>query len=420
MIQRPKESFLNKRWVYGISKLELEPFKYPDEESECYDKETPNVGKLEAPNLIVSEELEMSGKTTRRYAVFENYVQVYRLCENIRSNGATPHLYEICPYYMKIHFDIDLKLDSENASEVNEMFEGHNRYHYLLKPCLESIEEVFAGLFPLHYNPSEFIDNVLVFEAHRSSKISFHIVVDGFYLSCHETHSFYEKVKESMACKGCVSQASMVDFSVYKKNQAFRMFGSNKASMPSREGVKQVYNGPPLEIKTRTFSRERMYASSFRNETDRREGLRNLRILERSLLSHTLGNVRLSIPSSKPDKGNNPPTKGKGGLTTESRSISDEELTGCLNIFFGHPCSKTEKGEKAFSYTKYVSRGGYICLIRDKPSHCPVCKKDHEAENAFLYRTPTGDVNFVCRRAQESKKGGSSLYIGQLGALSTG
>lgn len=410
MIVHPKRPFLTKRWVYRLSKLELEPFKFPDEESKNYEGDTPNVGNLVAPNIIVSEEI--AGKDCRRYALFENYVQVFRFCEHLRSEGQIPHLYEISPYFMKLHFDIDIKLGNGDQPE-NEMFEGQNRYYYVLRPCLESIDEVFSKLFPAYYDPEEIINNLLVFEAHRQDKISFHVVVDGYYLPCHENYIFFREVVENMAARGYVSQSAAVDFSVYKKNQSFRMFGSNKATMKTKEGVKQVYNGPPLEMGPgRIFSREGILQSCFRNETVVDDRLRNLRILERSLLSNTLGNVRLTPPHSV--KKQRLRDVGFSSNPRDNVSMTDEDIKSILTTFSDHPSSKTEDGSRAFSFTKFVSRGGFLCLKRIKSSHCAVCDKDHGGENAFLYCSPTGDIKFVCRRAQESKKGGTPIYVGRL------
>jgi hypothetical protein len=411
MIRKPKEPFLTKRWVYRLSDLGLDPFKFPDEDGKNYDRDTPTVGNLTTPNIIVSE--EMVGRDGRRYALFENYVQVFRFCESIRKEGKIPHLYEISPYYMKLHFDIDLKKEESGDGILDDsIFEGTNRHFYILRPCLQSIDRVFARLFPNHYDPERIIEDILVFEAHRDDKISFHVIIDGYYLSCQETHAFYREVVNDMVQGGYVSQSTALDFSVYKKNQSFRMFGSNKATLSGRSGVKQLYAGPPVEIGPgRCFSRESMIASCFKNEIKVDERLRNLRLLERSLLSNTLGNVRLSMPSSV-----NKSVKGRPPLNAnlEESTMTEEEMVKMEEVFFRHYSSKTDKGERAFQFMKFVPRGGYVCLKRIKPSTCPVCEKQHEAENAFLYCTPEGNVNFVCRRAQESRKGRSSMYVGML------
>ena len=39
--------------------------------------------------------------------------------------------------------------------------------------------KVFEKLFPLNFDEQTLTDNLLVFEAHRPNKISFHIVIDG-------------------------------------------------------------------------------------------------------------------------------------------------------------------------------------------------------------------------------------------------
>lgn len=419
MIRKPQESFLRKRWVYKLAELKLDPLKISDDAAlKCSDDEA-KVGNLVAPNIILSEELVGSGG--RRYALFDNYVQVYRLCEHVRSNGDIPHLYEICPYFMKIHFDIDVKRDffvdteiSEN--EIDSMFRvsgDDKKYFYILRPFLRSIEAVFERFFPDKFNKETIIKDLLVFEAHRPDKISFHIVLDGFYLSCHDCWFFYRAVVEDMVLGGNVLQSQMADFSVYKKNQSFRLFGSNKSTMSSpREGIKRIYNGPSLDVGgNRTFSKESMISSSFRNEP-RDERLVNLRILERSLLSHTMGSTRLSIAQTVAKEMN---AKTRTTEKQEENVIMDEgEIAKILNVFFNSAVSKTDSGERSFRFLKYVNRGGLICLNRTKENYCRSCDKRHEAENAFLFCTPTGDVNFVCRRAQESRKGGSCLYIGNI------
>lgn len=425
MIRKPQDTFMKKRWVYKLADLNLDPFKFPDETAKEYGNSSTEgtgtkVGNLVAPNIIVSE--EMPGGESRKYSLFDNYVQVYRICENIRQKGSIPHLYEMCPYFMKIHFDLDVKMDffdemDIEESELKSLFQvsgDERKYFYILRPYMKAIETVFERLFPLNYDKETFVDNFLVFEAHRSDKISFHVILDGFYLPCHECWLFYKEVVDQLVIEGNVLQSQMADFSVYKKNQSFRLFGSNKSTMKNpKEGIKRIYNGPELDIGDgRVFSRERMVRTCFKDEqTD--ENLINLRILERSLLSHMIGNVRLTLNQSKGSASNIAKTMEKaGGKQVDIIEMKDDEIMKIMDVFYKHPVSKTESGERAFGFLKYVQRGGLICLKRTKENFCRVCEKKHEGENAFLFCNPTGDVSFVCRRAQESKKGGSCLYIG--------
>lgn len=410
MIRAPQEGFLKKRWVYKLQDLKLDPLKFPDEEARLYD-DSVKVGNLEAPKIILSEEDEV--RESRKYSLFDNYVQVFEYCRYVRKQGSVPHLYEICPYFMKIHFDIDI--GKEDRSDAFELFDGNNKYTLLLKPILESAEMVFKNLFPTNYDPEEFVNNILVFEAHRSNKISFHVVIDRFYLPCHECWLFYKEVVDHLNDTGREMQASVIDPSVYKKNQSFRLYGSNKAKLKTREGIKEMYGGPELIINEegKRFSKDTMINSSFVNEDFSRDML-NLRMLERSLLSNVLCSVRLSLQKQKTNGGNLKKIEPREHNAT-TININDDELKRTLEIFFNSPISKTKTGDNAFVFDKYISRGGVICLRRTKENHCRICERDHDGENPFLYITSTGDVNYVCRRAQESKmKGGSSMYLGNI------
>lgn len=408
MIRTPPEGFTKKRWVYKLQDLKLEPLKFPDEEGRVYDGGS-KVGNLEAPKIIISEEDEE--RESRKYALFDNYVQVFEYCRCLRKQGNIPHLYEICPYFMKLHFDIDVG-KNDNA-ETFELFNGDNKYKMLLAPFLESVEETFKTLFPINYVEGEFIKNLLVFEAHRSDKISFHIIVDGFYLPCHECWLFYKEVVDHMISKGREVQSGFIDHSVYKKNQSFRLYGSNKAKLGKRDGIKEIYRGPTVKVNGKEFNKDIMVTSCF-NDESYTDDLLKLRLLERSLLTNVVCCVRLSLQKNK--------TKTDNLRKIEPRdndlvnvNLDDKELNKTLEIFFNNPISKTETGDPAFEFDKFVSRGGFICLRRLKQSHCKVCERKHEGDNPFLYITPTGDVNYVCRRAQELKvKGGSKFYIGNV------
>lgn len=413
MIIKPPESFLRKRWVYKLADLNLDPLKFTDDEGKDYDKESGKVGNLVAPNIIVSE--ETAGKTGRKYALFESYAQVYQYCKWIRNSGSFPHLYELCPYFMKLHFDIDIKEDNlEEYGHTLDELNGDVKYYLILRPYLQACVKVFEKLFPLNFNEQILVDNLLVFEAHRSDKISFHIVIDGFYLPCHECWLFYKEVVDHLVHEGMVFQSQMADFSVYKKNQAFRMFGSNKCSMSGSQGLKKIYDGPEIEISPKNvFSRTRMINTSFAHEPFKPE-LLNLRVLERSLLSHTLGSVRLTLSQTKTNPANFVKVMDRAGLRPEyNNPLDDNQVKTLLDVFFRSEASKTPTGERAFALQK-VTNEGLVCMKRTRESFCKVCEKTHENENSFLFSSPTGDVFYVCRRAQESKKGGSKIYVGNL------
>lgn len=407
MIQIPKKTYETKRWVFRLSELDLSPFKYSDELGERYEEtgeETHSVYHLNTPNIILSEEMENGG---RRFALFKNYMEVYRYSKNIRETTGEPsHLYEICPFFMKLHFDIDVNKDdiSPAMGDPESIFGGEFRYHHILKPFLIAIMDVFERLFPSEFDEKTLFDNLLVFEAHKNTKISFHIVIDGYYLPCYECWFFFKEVVDDLRSRAeFVSEVA--DHSVYKKNQSFRLLGSNKRNMGKR-AVKEIYSGPSLRIRDREFSRQGMIESSFLGEEIKKE-LIIPRILPRSILSHTMGCVRITIPRA--DKIFD---LGKPGNKIEDprNEVSDEELVGIMKAFTISSLSKTSDGKEAFKFGA-ITKGGIVCLRRQHKNFCKVCEREHENDNPFLTLSSTGDVYYNCRRAQESNRG-FRYYIG--------
>lgn len=404
MIRKPKETYMEKRWKFKLKDLGLGPFKFADETSEDYDKSknTEGVYELETPKLLIGEEI--SGGA-RRFALFNHAIEVYRYSKWLReTTGEASHLYEICPYYMKIHFDVDVGMDrvEEMFDDPDQIFGGDFRYQFILKPLLGAILDVFEESFPREFDEGGVFDNLLVFEAHRPDKISFHVVLDGYYLSCHDCFLFFRKTIDRLKTEA--EFASLVaDPSVYKKNQSFRLMGSNKLGM-GRRGVKEIYAGPPLNIREREFSRDGIIRSSFVGGEPIESGLIVPRVFPRGILSNTLGCVRLAFPVSK--------TTAPRSLfqAPEERSCSEEEVASVLEFFFRTEHSKAADSSRAFSLTK-ESRG-IICLRRLKKSYCRVCEREHEGDNPFLTTSPTGDIYYHCRRALEAKKGGCRIYIG--------
>lgn len=402
---------MNKRWKFKLRELELGAFKFADEVGKEYDQGANSEGvyELEVPNLIVAEEVPGGA---RKFSLFKHHMEVYRYSKWVRETTGEPsHLYELCPYYMKIHFDIDVGRDRvlDFFDDPDKIFGGEFRFHFILKPFLERILDVFEESFPGDFREEEVFKNLLVFEAHRPDKISFHVVVDGYYLSCHDCFIFAKKTVEKLK-SGAEFAGSMADFSVYKKNQSFRLMGSNKLGMGKR-AIKEIYAGPSLMVRDREFSRQSMVDSSFAGESIKRD-LIVPRIFPRGILSHTLGCIRLYYPASK--------AGGPGEnlrkyvidqfSVPEERGYTEEELAAILNFFFGTEHSRASDSSRAFGLAK-ESRG-IICLRRLKKNYCRICEREHDGENPFLTTSPTGDVYYHCRRARESKRGGFRLYLG--------
>jgi len=374
MIVRPRERIHNIRWKYKLKDLDLPPLKLAEGGDSVFN--------LEMPGVIVGEELETG---TRKFTLFPNYIELYKYSKWVYTNtGLPPNLYETCPYFMKIHFDIDLGRDLiPSPEQALKIFDGDFRYNHILKPYLASILSVFSETFP---SERGVLENLLVFEGHREDKISFHIVVDGYYLPCHECQEFSRLVVESVR-RHNEFVSELADFSVYKKNQSFRLLMSSKRG--KKAGAKKIYEGPPLVLPCGTFSRQSMIDSSFGEEAFSPEMLIP-RVLPRSLISFTLGCTRLSMKIPEPPREKLPPV-----------SLQQDEIDHILDNFSKKSISQTSDGRQAFKFTGVAGGGGILCLQREFKNLCGVCDREHESSDPFLTVSPNGDVFFHCRRAKD-------------------
>lgn len=400
---------INRRWFGKLLDLKLEPFKIKGSEEDGEEI----VYNIPPPKLVIGEEQD-NGR--RVFTIFDSHVDLFKYIREIQSRKEIPHLYELCPYFMKLHFDVDLSMDGiEKLSLTPEqVFEDSTfKYDHILKPILNSIIDTFEDLF----RGKMLRNNILVFEAHRiGEKISFHIVIDKYYVSWKDCKYFYEKVKSHLQRCGFGFQASVIDSSVYKKNQNFRTMFSNK--LLKRDGIKLIYSGPDMILNRGIkFSRQLMIDSSLsKNDTPSEvtTDILDFRVFSRSLLTNLISCTRLEMEYSKTEILNTVSQSNSRNSSGSPKSrVNEGDLEKMLKVFFSHPVSKTEKGETAFEYYCVVEQ--FVLVKRLKKKECEICKKTHDHEHAYILHDSTGQVFFICRRAQESKlKDGIKMYIGNI------
>ena len=252
----------------------------------------------------------------------------------------------------KPRFDIDVK--AENVMEGEELTALGDR---ILSGVIEGIRRVMEEAGVGEYSKDR---HLVVFNSHTASKRSFHVIVDGF---CHanEKHAraFHQRVVAEMPAR----EASFVDPSVYSSFQAFRLPGCCKAGKDNFKCLDTTWTTRPFE------------------ECVNNPNLKVLRIFEAACVSFCAGTAALPAFEAS---------------TAPPRLIApapdDGKLSEAITLFEATPFASDFNVEGA--------QGGFIRLNRRSHEHsCPICKRVHENENAFL-RVCGNRAYFHCYRTK--------------------
>lgn len=240
--------------------------------------------------------------------------------------------------------------------------------------------------------------DVLLFENSDDTKFSYHIIIDNYcFTDITECKSLYKDVvsqldsssnnyfesihppnEQGESKKGKFS--SFIDENVYKKLQFFRLLWSGKSDgMDGRKRIKQfrekwIFRGNDIVHR---------YRKTPKNERE----LKQLQF-ESSLVSLTASCKLLSPFSPKEEK--------EGGtqrrrLSPNARrpEITDEKANLMFSLF------EKKLPEVAPHFTIREIHENKIDLLRINPCFCPICKREHESQNAKI-QIWKGVVTFHC------------------------
>lgn len=393
MIIKQNHYVVNKRWVYKLDALGLEKSKPASN-----DDTQEIVPIIQPPKLIISEESE---DKTRKYAVFSGYPELYRYVAYYKHvNGHPPSLYEVCPYYMKMHFDIDMSTEELDEDIVQ------NKEIKVLYPILVAFKDVLNNKFNNIFGDRNFVETIIITQSHTLDKISYHIIQDSYFMSNWECRELYEETKKLLQDRKYTIQAECIDSSVYKPNQNFRIYGCCKKN---KKNVKNEYTGPNLVFGEYEYSHANLI-KRLKNKYEIHECITpsSLKILSASLLSNTITCTRLSLDSVVLQS----QSTQKNSIRGKTRETNGEDKLVC-DLFFKNSLSMTPTGEPAFSPSAAIT-GRILTFSRLRPSHCSLCDRVHDEENIFLKTEINNDVFYYCRRALDNKKKTNKIYIGNI------
>lgn len=338
--------------------------------------------------LIVSYTFKGNDKREKRvFGYFESYVEfgIYQM----RFKEEKRCFYEeiFGEYPQKPRFDIDIKIDEERESEIDN------------EDIKDKVIEKIIEIFNENGIKIELKKDILICTSHGKNKKSYHIIIDNYcHLNNKEAKSFYNLVINRLP----ENIKKYVDNGVYNSKQQFRIVGSQKLDSNRPKIFNDKWKFKDTEIIYKYI------------ETPDNEGHKIMLQLESTLIT-CINNCKI-LPSFIKEENNNKGSNSKS--VGEYKKYEDEEITKEVGIealkllasFGGLTIDNP-----LFPY-KFVSVSGQIVILkRIKPSNCRICKRIHENENPYLIIIGNEKlVYFHCRRADPNKK----LLIGKLSPIS--
>lgn len=353
---------------------------------------------LEPHNLIICQKLH-----NLFFGKFKNFLDFAKYM--IKNTDAKERcFYEtiFADTHQRPYFDIEFYTPSQEVIKdgalVLPVEEADLSVECLVNCIEEELKELSASILE-ESKKSHFLklnmSHILVFTSHQEHKRSYHVVVEGFcFANCKENREFYSRVMRRMPDKW----KNIVDHSMYKSIQQFRIFNNTKWKSERYKILNQQL--------TRNFLGKRGWISKIPIESEEHK---QVLILEASLITQTSSCILLlcQVPETVAPKRYT--SNNNESLSIDFNPLTSEEIKRAMEL-----CAE-KMDSFPFSYLKTIEDNGVSSLIllkRHKSSMCSVCNRAHENENPYLViHGEEKMVYFDCRRNIENRKS----YIGQLG-----
>jgi len=190
-------------------------------------------------------------------------------------------------------------------------------------------------------------ENIMLFSSHGSTKRSYHIVVDKFFVvNNYANQDFFLEVKSLVD----PNLRKPMDESVYKKVQQLRMYGCQKYDQATKTGCGRI----------KILSSK----STWVNE-EKDTGLKDYNTLRCSLITHDTGCKLLRRKVEE-----------KPGYEGVNKDYSLDEIEKMKNLV-------KEKFGSTFEH--YGENKNSLIFKRMNPSMCPIHNRVHEKQNISVY-----------------------------------
>lgn len=371
-------------------------------------------------NIIVCQQLKF-----RQFAKFENHVELMKYQQ--KTEPFDNCFYEIMTEKMKRkpYFDIDIKRYKNTVEEVENS-----------KKMVEKIKEnILKVLKESEADPKK--AQILVYTSHTERKLSYHIIVHGYYLKDHrECKNFFEAVSD----KCDYNYQGYIDCSVYKTIQQLRILGSHKYFSRNNKvfskSMSHNFKIPERYLRFPGGEKSYMMLTSLVSNTVDCEHLEGFEYVEpdidygRFIFLPESDAERLKfLDKMIKDADSEEEEKPKAGEELDSSVIKknkkrivkiklpgkagaadDEDLDEVLNIFYKKYPKEAFKFQKSLNYDGNL----IITFIRRRPTFCNICQRKHYNENPYVKVSGMNrDLYFHCRRDPKDR----GEYFGSLGKV---
>jgi hypothetical protein len=306
------------------------------------------------------------------FNAYESYLHFIMAYQNIPMEER--HFYEIIvgSWEQKPHFDLDFK--TENGL-FNTLRPDGSPVSYTSNQILEILIDAIEKVLDEQHITINLETDVLIYSSCLGEKNSYHLILNNWYHRNNENaKGFYQAVISKIPTE--LNNNKLIDGSVYSTTQQFRILGSTKVGTyrPKILIDKFCYKGKTIEHK---------YPKLDEISKDEKDKQIYVSMFEESLITQTYNCNALPNFAQEKEKiqyTNNTYYQ----VTPEIANFSLDKLLGKEN------------------YKISKIKDGLIILQRIRPSQCGICKRVHENENPYLQISPTGNINYFCRRSEEN------------------
>lgn len=290
------------------------------------------------------------------------------------------NFHEVCRngFPQKFFLDIDFEFRStKHAENFNE--------RKFLEPYINLINQFFVYIKERTVMPKYDLRGIIFQSVSKNKKkISFHIIITGFYVLNIQYHKMFadyiekhfdiERKKVNPKLTKKVYTECQIDKPIYKKIFSLRMPGCTKKGQDEVR-CKKFYAWFNIFD---NFLRDKVYDGLFLD----------------SLLTYVKKCVRYKISM------NSEIGKKYKLLEEPDEILEDVKIPPNIMEIYEEFARKNNMDVMKYRETSVKGEVVFISLLRNNPSHCIICKRTHHSENAYVIINRKG-ISYSCYRSNE-------------------